>query len=84
MGKKADVVLLKNDQSPTWFPIVNPYGHVVLQAGRGDVHTVLVNGRMVKHDHRLLGVDLAACGRGRNRPSITCAPASARRRGSAE
>ncbi|WP_453984540.1 amidohydrolase family protein [Brevibacterium casei] len=60
VGKKADVVLLKNDQSPTWFPIVNPYGHVVLQAGRGDVHTVLVNGRMVKHDHRLLGVDLAA------------------------
>jgi 5-methylthioadenosine/S-adenosylhomocysteine deaminase len=59
-GKKADLVLLKNDFSPTSFPLINPYGHVALQAGRGDVQTVLVNGRMVKHDHRLVGVDLDA------------------------
>ena len=26
-GKKADVVLLKNDHSPAMFPILNPYGH---------------------------------------------------------
>lgn len=57
-GKKADVVLIKNDRSPAMFPIVNPYGHVVFQAGRGDVHTVLVNGRVVKHDGHLVGVDL--------------------------
>jgi cytosine/adenosine deaminase-related metal-dependent hydrolase len=57
-GKKADVVLIKNDRSPAMFPILNPYGHVVFQAGRGDVHTVLVNGRMVKHDGRLVGIDL--------------------------
>jgi 5-methylthioadenosine/S-adenosylhomocysteine deaminase len=57
-GKKADVVLIKNDASPAMFPLLNPYGHVVFQAGRGDVHTVLVNGRVVKHDHRLVGVDL--------------------------
>jgi 5-methylthioadenosine/S-adenosylhomocysteine deaminase len=31
---------------------------VVFQATRGDVHTVLVNGRVVKHDHRLVDVDL--------------------------
>lgn len=60
VGKKADVVLLKNDASPTSFPLINPYGHVALQAGRGDVHTVLVNGRCVKHEHRLVGVDLAS------------------------
>ncbi|GAB3390164.1 amidohydrolase family protein [Humibacter soli] len=58
-GKKADVVLLKNDQSPTMFPIVNPYGHVALQAGRGDVHTVLVDGAVVKSEHRLVGADLS-------------------------
>jgi 5-methylthioadenosine/S-adenosylhomocysteine deaminase len=58
-GKKADVVLIKNDQSPAMFPLLNPYGHVVFQAGRGDVHTVLVNGRVVKHEHRLVGIDLA-------------------------
>jgi hypothetical protein len=63
VGKKADVVLIKNDHSPVSFPVLNPYGHVVLQASRGDVHTVLVDGRVVKHEHRLLGVDLAAARR---------------------
>ena len=58
-GRKADVVLLKNDDSPVMFPILNPYGHVAFQAQRGDVHTVLVNGRIVKRDHKLVGVDLA-------------------------
>ncbi len=59
VGKKADLVLVKNDTSPVMFPILNPYGHVAFQAQRGDVHTVLVNGRVVKHAHRLVGVDLA-------------------------
>ena len=58
-GAKADVVLIKNDQSPVSFPLLNPYGHVAFQAQRGDVHTVLVDGRIVKQDHRLVGADLA-------------------------
>jgi hypothetical protein len=53
-------VLLKNDDSPVMFPILNPYGHVAFQAQRGDVNTVMVNGRIVKRDHKLVGVDLAA------------------------
>jgi cytosine/adenosine deaminase-related metal-dependent hydrolase len=57
-GKKADLVLIKNDQSPVMFPLLHPYGHVVFQAGRGDVHTVMVNGKVVKHEHRLLDIDL--------------------------
>jgi cytosine/adenosine deaminase-related metal-dependent hydrolase len=63
VGKKADLVLIKNEHSPVSFPLLNPYGHVVFQASRGDVHTVLVDGRVVKHEHRLLGVDLAAARR---------------------
>ncbi len=59
-GRKADVVLIKNDSSPVSFPLVNPYGHVAFQAQRGDVHTVLVDGRVVKHEHRLVGADLGA------------------------
>jgi 5-methylthioadenosine/S-adenosylhomocysteine deaminase len=62
-GKKADLVLIKNDASPVMFPVLNPYGHVAFQAQRGDVHTVLVNGRVVKHEHRLTGTDLAAARR---------------------
>jgi cytosine/adenosine deaminase-related metal-dependent hydrolase len=59
VGKKADVVLIKNDRSPVMFPILNPYGHVAFQAQRGDVHSVVVDGRLVKHEHALVDVDLA-------------------------
>ncbi|WP_424527985.1 amidohydrolase family protein [Sphaerisporangium viridialbum] len=62
-GRKADIVLVKNEHSPVSFPLLNPYGHIAFQAQRGDVHTVLVNGRVVKHEHRLLGIDLAAARR---------------------
>jgi cytosine/adenosine deaminase-related metal-dependent hydrolase len=58
-GKKADVVLIKNDASPVSFPLLNPYGHVAFQAQRGDVHTVLVDGRVVKHAHALVDSDLS-------------------------
>jgi 5-methylthioadenosine/S-adenosylhomocysteine deaminase len=59
VGKKADVVLLKNDESPSMTPILNPYAHVVYQAGTADVHTVVVNGRVVKYDGRRIGLELA-------------------------
>jgi cytosine/adenosine deaminase-related metal-dependent hydrolase len=60
VGQKGDVVLIKNDDSPVSFPLLNPYGHVAFQAQRGDVHTVLVDGRVVKRDHKLVGIDLRA------------------------
>jgi len=60
VGKRADVVLVKNDASPVMFPIINPYGHVVMQAQRGDVDTVVIDGNIVKHEHNLVGIDLAA------------------------
>ena len=52
-------MLIKNDRSPFSMPVLNPYGHVAFQAQRGDVHTVLVDGRVVKHEGELVGVDLA-------------------------
>jgi hypothetical protein len=60
VGKKADVVLIKNDASPVSFPMLNPLGHVAFQAQRGDVHTVIVDGRVVKYDGTLVGIDLGA------------------------
>jgi cytosine/adenosine deaminase-related metal-dependent hydrolase len=60
VGKRADIVLVKNDNSPAMFPIINPYGHVVMQAQRADVDTVVIDGNIVKHEHRLIGIDLAA------------------------
>ena len=58
VGKKADIVLIKNDDSPVMFPVLNPYGHIAFQAQRGDVHTVLVDGRIVKYANKLVDVDL--------------------------
>jgi len=59
-GKRADVVLIKNDASPAMYPVLHPYGTVVYQAGRGDVHTVLVDGQVVKNDGALVGSGLTA------------------------
>jgi 5-methylthioadenosine/S-adenosylhomocysteine deaminase len=59
-GRAADLIVIKNDLSPVGFPVLNPYGHVAFQAQRGDVQTVIVGGDVVKHQHRLVGVDLAA------------------------
>jgi len=76
-GKKADVVLVKNEHSPVMFPILHPYGHVAFQAQRADVHTVLVDGRVVKHDGRLVGIDLARPAVRSRRPSSTRSASSA-------
>src|ERR1700744_2668254 len=59
VGKKAGLVVLREDNSPGSFRIRHPCGDVVFQATRGDVHTVVVNGKGVKHEHKLIGVDLA-------------------------
>lgn len=59
VGKRADVVLLKNEDSPSMFPLLNPYGHVVFQTNRGDVHTVVIDGRVVKHEHKLVDSKIA-------------------------
>jgi len=52
-GKQADIVLLKAD-GPSLFPVHDPYSAVVRHAGVGDVDTVLVAGRPVKRNGRLL------------------------------
>ncbi|HEY4269549.1 MAG TPA: amidohydrolase family protein [Galbitalea sp.] len=57
-GKRADIVLVKNDNSPAMFPILNPNGHIALQASRGDVQTVVVNGVVAKHNGRLIGNEI--------------------------
>jgi cytosine/adenosine deaminase-related metal-dependent hydrolase len=60
VGKRADVVLIKNDDSPVMFPIINAYGHIVMQAQRGDVDTVVIDGNILKNERKLVGIDLAA------------------------
>ena len=52
--------VLTMDDAHTVLVDADPYGHVAFQAQRGDVHTVLVDGRIVKHENRLVGADLGA------------------------
>ncbi len=56
-GKLADLVLLRQD-TPSMTPVNNPIGHLVFHAGRGDIDTVVVNGRVLKHRGELIGVNL--------------------------
>ena len=63
VGKAADVILIKNDASPTMFPVLNPYGQIALQANRGDVHTVITGGKVAKFEGKLVGADLASARR---------------------
>ena len=58
-GKDADLILLRADD-PTVFPVNNPAGTLVAAGHPGLVDTVLVAGRVVKRDGRLVGVDLPA------------------------
>ncbi|MFI1358421.1 amidohydrolase family protein [Streptomyces sp. NPDC020898] len=57
-GKLADLVLLRQD-TPSMTPVNHPVGHLVFQAGRGDIDTVIVGGRVLKHRGELIGLDLA-------------------------
>ena len=52
-GKQADIVLLRADDL-SMFPVTDPVASAVMQAGVASVDTVLVAGRIVKRDGRLL------------------------------
>jgi 5-methylthioadenosine/S-adenosylhomocysteine deaminase len=56
-GLKADLVVLDLDQ-PHLTPMYEPYSHLVYAATGADVQTVLVHGRVLVQDRRLLAFDL--------------------------
>lgn len=62
-GKKADIQLIRTD-SINMVPAayINPYSAVVQYANSGDVDTVLVDGKIVKKNGKLVNVDMAAIG----------------------
>lgn len=57
-GKQADLVLLRGDDL-TIFPVHDPVSSVVTQAGVSNVDTVMIGGRIVKRDGRILTEGLA-------------------------
>ena len=56
VGKAADILVLDAD-SPSLTPIFDPNVAIVAAAGRADVSSVIVNGRLVVHEKRSLTID---------------------------
>jgi 5-methylthioadenosine/S-adenosylhomocysteine deaminase len=56
LGKSADIIVLDAD-SPSLTPIFDPHVAIVAAAGRADVYSVIVNGRVVVHEKRALTID---------------------------
>jgi 5-methylthioadenosine/S-adenosylhomocysteine deaminase len=56
-GKEADLIVVDLNR-PHLTPLYDPYSHLVYTATGGDVQTVLVHGRVVVQDRRLLSFDL--------------------------
>ena len=57
-GLKADLVVIDLDQ-PHLTPLYDPYSHLVYAATGADVQTVVVEGKILVEDRRLLAFDLA-------------------------
>ena len=58
-GKDADVIMLRTDLTNV-MPLNNAYGAIVTGMDTSNVDTVMVAGRILKHQGRLVGVDLRA------------------------
>jgi cytosine/adenosine deaminase-related metal-dependent hydrolase len=58
-GKRADLLLVRTDTAAT-APLSDAAGAVLLQAGTGDIETVIVDGRLRKHEGRLVDADAPA------------------------
>ena len=62
VGAKADLLFF--DAASTWLtPLRDPIKNVVYSAQASDVHTVMVNGKVVLRDRRVLNVDEAVVNR---------------------
>ena len=56
-GKQADLIVVNGNQ-PHLVPLYNPYSQMVYAATGADIRTVLIAGRMVMADRRLLTLDV--------------------------
>ena len=55
-GKKADIILINLDK-PHLTPLYNEYSHIVYAVNGADVDTVLIHGRVVMKNRKLLTID---------------------------
>jgi cytosine/adenosine deaminase-related metal-dependent hydrolase len=62
VGKQADIVVIKPN-NPTLWPLNEEPGSVVFHTSPGDIDTVLIAGKVMKRDGKLVGVDYTAARR---------------------
>lgn len=55
-GKRADVIIIDMKKSHL-IPLYNPYSQIVYAVDGADVETVIIEGRIVMLDHKILTVD---------------------------
>lgn len=56
IGKQADIITIDLDQ-PHLQPIYNPYSHLVYCANAGDVSDVVINGKIIMRNRKLVDID---------------------------
>jgi 5-methylthioadenosine/S-adenosylhomocysteine deaminase len=56
-GKEADIIMLRMDQINV-LPVNNAYGAIALGMDTSNVDTVLIGGKIMKRQGKLVGVDL--------------------------
>ena len=56
LGKQADLILIRTDDI-NLYPSGNAFGTVVHATERSNIDTVMIGGRIVKRDGKVLGVD---------------------------
>lgn len=56
IGKKADIIILNLDR-PHLTPMYNDYSHLVYAADGADVETVIINGKVVMENRKLLTIN---------------------------
>ncbi|WP_052833608.1 amidohydrolase family protein [Staphylothermus hellenicus] len=58
-GKKADIIIIKPEYTPTPVNEQTVYGHLINTFNGRDVRTVIVNGKIIMRDRKLLTIDEA-------------------------
>jgi 5-methylthioadenosine/S-adenosylhomocysteine deaminase len=56
IGKKADIIIIGLNK-PHLTPLYSEYSHLVYAASGADVDTVIINGKVVMENRRLLTID---------------------------
>jgi len=56
IGKQADIIII-NTRSPHLFPMYNPVSHIVYSMTGSDVRDVIINGKVVVRERKLLTIN---------------------------